>query len=64
MDPASPLPIPAASGRLIGSPIICRDITERLRTARELRKREGHPSVILEGISDAFSAVDRDWRFT
>lgn len=57
-------PIRDASGRLIGISKICRDISERLRTQRELEEREGRLRLMLEGISDAFSAVDRDFRFT
>jgi PAS domain S-box-containing protein len=57
-------PIRDASGRLIGISKIVRDISDRLRTERELQEREGRFRLMLEGISDAFSAVDREWRFT
>jgi PAS domain S-box-containing protein len=57
-------PIRDGSGRLIGISKICRDISERLRTERELEAREVRLRLMLEGISDAFSAVDREFRFT
>jgi PAS domain S-box-containing protein len=57
-------PIRDVNGRLIGISKICRDISERLRTAREIASREGRLRLMLEGISDAFCGVDREWRFT
>ncbi|HZG64204.1 MAG TPA: PAS domain S-box protein [Rubrobacteraceae bacterium] len=40
------------------------DITERKRAEEELRKSGEHITNILESITDAFVAVDRQWRFT
>lgn len=40
------------------------DITERKRAAMETQRLADRLSNTLESISDAFFAVDRDWRFT
>lgn len=41
-----------------------RNITERRRMEQELQASEAQSREILESITDAFVAVDRDWRFT
>ncbi|HEY0738823.1 MAG TPA: PAS domain S-box protein, partial [Herpetosiphonaceae bacterium] len=41
-----------------------RDITERKQVERALQASEQQSRDILESITDAFFAVDRDWRFT
>jgi PAS domain S-box-containing protein len=43
---------------------IHRDITDRKRAKQELREARALTEDILESISDAFFAVDRDWRYT
>jgi PAS domain S-box-containing protein len=40
------------------------DITERKRVEEERRQSEQRTRIILESITDAFFAVDRDWRFS
>jgi PAS domain S-box-containing protein len=43
---------------------IHRDISERKRTEEALREAQRRSETILESISDAFVAVDREWRYT
>ncbi len=48
-------------GRLVG---VVMDITERRHAEEQVRRAEQQSREILESISDAFFALDRDWRFT
>ncbi len=43
---------------------VLRDVSERRRAQESLRKSERRVAAILESITDAFFAVDRQWRFT
>ena len=47
-----------------GLALFWRDVTERHRHQDALRAERDRSVEILESISDAFYAVDRDWRFT
>jgi|GEM_PF-1553830 len=40
------------------------DVTELQRAARERDQREREVTAILESVTDAFFALDREWRFT
>ena len=51
-------------GEIIGYVNIRRAITERKRAEEELRESSRRTEDILESITDAFYAVDRDWRYT
>ncbi len=41
-----------------------RDVTDRKRAERALRKSNKRITAIMESMSDAFLALDHDWRFT
>jgi len=47
-----------------GTTVFFRDITERRRADEKLRASHQRTAEILESISDAFYAVDHEWRFT
>lgn len=47
--------------RLVGSML---DLTERRQTERELHRMQRRAREILESVTDAFYAVDGDWRIT
>lgn len=51
------------NGEITGYLAIHRDITERRRMMDELRESQQHTETILESITDAFVAMDRDWRY-
>jgi PAS domain S-box-containing protein len=51
---------PVVGGVLVTS----RDVTERKEAEEALRKSEAEIFSILESITDAFFALDREWRFT
>jgi PAS domain S-box-containing protein len=55
-------PVKAEQGGLVTC--IVRDITARMQAEDALRESEGRIGRILESITDAFFAVDREWRFT
>jgi PAS domain S-box-containing protein len=57
-------PIKDAEGRVREVVLIHEDITARRRAEEELRRSEQRTRTILESITDAFCALDRDWRFT
>jgi len=50
-------------GAITGYLGIHRDITERRRMTDELRESQQHTETILESITDASVAMDRDWRY-
>jgi PAS domain S-box-containing protein len=51
-------------GEVTGFLGIHRDIGERRRAEEALRESQRRSETILESITDAFVAVDREWRFT
>jgi PAS domain S-box-containing protein len=53
-----------AHGQITGYLGIHRDVSERRRAMQELRESQQRVETILESITDAFVAVDRDWRYT
>ncbi len=50
-------------GEITGYLGIHRDITERRRMMDELRESRQHMETILESVTDAYVAIDRDWRY-
>ncbi|HVY06777.1 MAG TPA: PAS domain S-box protein [Burkholderiales bacterium] len=54
--------VPARDGHIVV--VIARDLTERKIAEAQSRKAEEHTRRILSSITDAFFAVDRDWRVT
>lgn len=57
-------PILNESGRLTGTVLIFRNITERRRAQQKLVDAERRARTILESISDAFILLDHEWRYT
>jgi PAS domain S-box-containing protein len=53
-----------AQGAIIGYLGIHRDVTERKQAEQALRAAQHQSETILESITDAFVAVDRQWRYT
>jgi PAS domain S-box-containing protein len=53
-----------ADGEITGYLGIHRDVSERKRAEEALREAQLRSETILESITDAFVAVDRDWRYT
>ena len=51
-------------GELGGRVWSFRDVTEQTRAREQLARSEQRITIILESITDAFLAVDHDWRFT
>jgi PAS domain S-box-containing protein len=51
-------------GEITGFLGIHRDVTERKRSERALRKANQRAEAILESITARFSAFDREWRYT
>ena len=47
-----------------GLSVYCQDVTERKRAEEELRESSRRVEEILESVTDAFYAMDKDWRFT
>ena len=52
------------TGEVLELIAVSRDITERKRVEEGLRESAARTEDILESITDAFVAVDREWRFT
>jgi PAS domain S-box-containing protein len=66
----TPVPVEAITvalrgtqGEITGYLAIHRDITERQRMLDELRESQQQSETILESITDAAVAMDRDWRY-
>jgi PAS domain S-box-containing protein len=51
------------NGKFIHTRCFTRDVTARKRAEAKLQEQERRTRTILESISDAFCALDRDWRF-
>ena len=60
----SAAPIKDETGNVVGVVMVFQDATERRRHEAALRESEERHRTILESITDAFFALDRDWRFT
>jgi PAS domain S-box-containing protein len=60
----SAAPIRGRTGEVIGCVLVFRDISQRRRAEEEVRRAGEQARTILESITDAFIAVDREWRFT
>jgi PAS domain S-box-containing protein len=50
-------------GSFVHTRCFTRDVTERKRAEAQVRQQEQRNRTILESITDAFCALDRDWRF-
>src|SRR5581483_6154327 len=51
-------------GQFIHTRCFTRDVTERKQAEARVREQEQRTRTILESITDAFCALDREWRFT
>jgi PAS domain S-box-containing protein len=60
-DSAAPI---RDSAGVVGAVLVFRDITDRKRAEAEVRRAGEQARTILESITDAFCAFDRQWRFT
>jgi PAS domain S-box-containing protein len=60
----SAAPIRGKEGEIVGAVLVFRDISEKKDAEREVRKAGEQARTILESITDAFYALDRDWRFS
>src|SRR5918998_1261177 len=56
-------PIYDEEGRIVAGVLVSRDITEQKRAEQELRESPNRVESILESVTDAFYALDREWRF-
>ncbi len=59
----SAAPIRDQAGEVAGAVLVFRDIGERKRAEAAVRRAGDQARTILESITDAFCALDRDWRF-
>lgn len=53
-----------ADGRVLGFFALVTDVTERRETEQALQTSESRLRALLEAVSDAFYAIDAEWRFT
>ena len=61
-DSAAPIRVEGSTPS--GVVMVFRDVTEERAAQRLVRQSEERHRTILESITDAFFALDRDWRFT
>jgi len=61
---ASRAPIRDAQGAIVGAVIVFHDVSEQRQTEQARRRAEQNVKEIVESISDAFYALDREWRYT
>jgi PAS domain S-box-containing protein len=60
----SAAPIQSKDGEIMGAVLVFRDISDKRNAEREVRDAGEQARTILESITDAFYALDGDWRFT
>ena len=60
----SAFPMRGEDGAVTGAAFVFCEITEKKQTEQALRDQEQRASVILESITEAFFALDKEWRFT
>jgi rsbT co-antagonist protein RsbR len=58
------LPVRDAEGTIIAGVLVTQDITAQKEAERLLRRANERAENILESVSDAFFALDKDWCFT
>lgn len=56
-------PIRGVNGDIIGVVLVFRDVTEHKRAEEEFNRLQRRSIRILESVTDAFVAIDREWRF-
>jgi PAS domain S-box-containing protein len=57
-------PIYDEEGRIVAGVAVVHDITEQKRSEEALRESQRQIENMLESITDAFVALDREWRYT
>src|SRR4051812_23847381 len=57
-------PIYDEEGSIVAGVLVVHDITEQKREEEELRESNRRIENVLESITDAFYALDREWRYT
>ena len=57
-------PLKDEAGRVREVILVHQDITARKKAEEERRRSDERTRIVLESITDAFFAVDRDWQFT
>jgi PAS domain S-box-containing protein len=60
----SAAPVRDADGKVVGSVLVFRDVTERRRADAAMREQDRRLRAVLESVTDAFFNLDRGWRFT
>jgi PAS domain S-box-containing protein len=60
----SAAPIRGKAGEIVGCVLVFRDITDKKQAEAQVRHAGEQARTILESVTDAFFALDRDWRFT
>ena len=60
----SAAPIRTSDDQIVGCILVFRDIADRKQAEQKLQESERQSRNILESITDAFVAVNRDWKYT